>query len=201
MPTTDTRNGRSKGRAVPAVPLHTFQDSGIVVKLHKLSPMTSQEIILQVQREMAAEKPQAPVFEIDYGKGKIEELNYAHPVYVARMEEWEQAVNREANDRLFRLAALAAVELTGDLAWRDEVKRQKRLLKLTAKLEWRDDPELELEENDQIFYVKHVCCASPDDVKEFYQAITQRSQPTEAAVEAHKASFPGDVQGSEHLEL
>ena len=201
MITTETQNERSKGRAVPAVPLHTFQDSGIVVKLHKLSPMTSQEIILQVQREMAGDKPIAPVFEVDYGKGKVEEPNYSHPIYVKRLEEWDQSVNREANDRLFRLAALAAVELTGDQAWRDKVKRQKRLLKLTAKLEWHDDPELEPEENDQIFYVKHVCCASPDDVREFYQAITQRSQPTEAAVEAHKQSFPGDVQGPLDLEL
>jgi len=201
MPTTDVQNGRSKGRAVPAVPLHTFKDSGIVVKLHKLSPMTSQDIILQVQREMAADKPQPPLFEIDYGKGKIEEPNYGHSVYVKLIEEWDQAVNREANDRLFRLAALVAVELFDNATWRDEVKRQKRLLKVTAKIEWIDDPDLEPEENDQIFYVKHICCASPDDVKEFYAAITQRSQPTEAAVEAHKANFPGDVQGQEHLEL
>jgi len=201
MATTDTQNGRSRGRVAPAIPLHTFADSGIVVKLHKLSPMTSQDIILQVQREMAAEKPKPPIYEIDYGKGKIEEPNYSHPVYVARLAEWDQAVNREANDRLFRLAALAAVELSGDLAWRDEVARKKRLLKVTAKLEWRDDPDLEPEENDQIFYVKHICCASPDDVKEFYAAISQRSQPTEAAVEAHKASFSGDVQGTVGMEL
>lgn len=194
MSTTDTQNGRAKGRVAPAVPLHTFQDSGITVRLHKLSPMTSQAIVLQVRSEMDDSKPRPPIFEVDYGKGKIDEPNYSHPGYVKRIEEWEAAVNSEANDRLFRTAALVAVEIIGDDTWRDEVKRHKRLLKLTAKLDWYDDPSLEPEENDQIYYIKHIAFASPDDAKEFYKAITQRSQPTEAAVEAHKQSFQGDVQ-------
>lgn len=193
MITTETQNGRIPGRGVPALPTHTFKDSGITVKLHKLSPMTSQEIIQQVRREMADDKPEPPVFEVDYGKGKVQEPNEAHPVYVARLQRWENAVSREANDRLFKLAAIAAVEMTIDDSVRDQIKAKKRYLKVGAKLEWTNDPDLTDDENDQWFYVTHIACASPEDVKEFYEAIATRSGPTEAAIEQHKGLFPGDV--------
>jgi hypothetical protein len=200
MTTTDTQNGRQRPRAVPAVPTHTFRDSGITVKLHKLSPMTSQELIANVRRELADTKPEPPLFEQDYGRGKIEEPNVGHPVYQRLLSEWEASVNKLANDRLFRLACLVAVEVEMTPEVQAEIARKKRLFRLAARLEWHDDPELEPFENDQIFYVTHICCASPDDVQEFYQAIALRSQPTEAAIEQHKQSFRSDVQGSLDLE-
>ena len=193
--TTDVHNGRSKGRAVPDVPTHTFRDSGITVRLHKLGPMTSQEIIAQVRRELAESEPQPPVFEVDYGDGKRKEPNRAHPSYVADMAEWESKVSRLANERLFKLAALDAVEITIDDAIRAQIKRKKRILLVAAGIEWLDDPNLTADENDQLFYVTHIACASPEDLKEFYLAVAMRSQPTEAAIEQHKATFPGDVQG------
>lgn len=201
MSTTDVQNGRHKGRAVPALPTHTFQDSGITVRLHKLSPMTSQEIIAAVRRELADTRPEAPRFEVDYGRGKIEEPNEAHPVYQRLLKEWEASVSKLANERLFKLACLDAVELTIDDAIREQIRRKKRLMKIAARLDWQDDPDLEPDENDQLFYITHIACASPDDVQEFYQAIALRSQPTEAAIEQHKQSFRGDVQTAERVEL
>lgn len=201
MITTDTQNGHVRGRAVPAVPRHTFQDSGITVKLHKLSPMTSQEIIAQVQREKAADKPQPPMVEVDYGNGKVQEPHEGHPVYVERLKRWQSECNTEANKRLFQLACLDAVEvdMTDDL--RRQIEGKKRRMKIAAGLVWEDNPELTQDENDQIFYITHIACASPDDLQEFYQAIALRSQPTEAAIDDHKHSFPGDVQGTIDLEL
>ena len=201
MTTTDVQNGRAKGRAVPALPTHTFRDSGITVKLHKLSPMTSQEIIASVRRELRDSEPQPPLAEVDYGQGKVQEPNKLHPVYVERLKEWEAKVNSESNERLFRLACLDAVELSITDEIRAQIARKKRLLRLVAKWEWQDDPDLEQHENDQIFYITHIACASPEDLQEFYQAIATRSQPTEAAVEQYKQSFPGDVPASEHMEL
>jgi len=200
MTTTDTQNGRQKGRVVPPVPTHTFRDSGITVKLHKLSPMTSQEIMTAVQRERADTKPEPPQFEVDYGKGKVQEPHYGHPVYQERLQRWQAECNTEANRRLFRLACLAAVEVEMTPEVQAQIARKKRLMRLAAKLEWEDDPDLEPSENDQIFYVTHICCASPDDVQEFYQAIALRSQPTEAAIDQHKQSFRSDVQGAIDLE-
>ena len=201
MTTTDVQNGRSKGRAVPAVPTHTFKDSGVTVRLHKLSPMTSQEIMTAVQRERADTKPEPPMFEVDYGKGKIEQPNVSHPVYQELLQRWQTECNTEANRRLFRLACLAAVEVEMTADVQAVIARKKRLMRIAAKLEWEDDPDLEQDENDQIFYITHIACASPDDIQEFYAAIALRSQPTEAAIEQHKQSFRSDVEGSERVEL
>ena len=195
MITTDVQNGRAKGRAVPALPTHTFRDSGITVRLHKLSPMTSQEIMLQVKREMRATEPQPPIAEVDYGSGKILEPHKGHPVYQEKLKEWEAAVNREANERLFHLACLVGVELELDNAALEAIEKRKRYLKLVAKLEWLDNPDLSEAENNQIFYITHIACASPEDLQEFYQAIAMRSQPTEAAIEQYKSEFQGDVSG------
>lgn len=198
---TDTLNGRAKGRAAPGLPTHTFRDSGITVRLHKLSPLTSQEIIAAVRRELKDSEPPPPLSEVDYGNGKVMEPNKLHPVYVERLKAWEAQINKVANERLFRLACLDAVELTIGDAEREAIARKKRMFRLVAKLDWQDDPDLTQDENDQIFYVSHIACASPEDLQEFYMAIATRSQPTEAAVELHKASFPGDVSGPVDLEL
>lgn len=201
MATTDVQNGRHRGRTVPALPTHTFQDSGVTVKLHKLSPMTSQEIIAAVRRELADTRPEPPLFDVDYGKGTIQEPNESHPVYQRLLKEWNDKVQSIANERLFRTAALVAVELDIDDDWRAFVVRLRRRLKAIAKITFVDDPDLNQDENDQIFYITHHACKSAEDIKEFYQAVALRSQPTEAAIEQHKASFRSDVQAAERMEL
>jgi hypothetical protein len=194
--TTDLQqhvNGRLRGRAVPELPTHTFKDSGITVRLHKLSPMTGQAVMAQAQRELAGEKPEPPLVENDYGQGKIKEPHTGDPIYARRLQEWQAKCSKLANDRMFKLAALDAIELPiGDVE-RAAIARKKRNLQLAANIVWEDDPNLDQDENDRIFYLTHIACGSAEDLLEFYEAVALRSQPTEAAVEAHKASFPGDV--------
>lgn len=187
----DRVNGRYTSVSGP--PMHTFRDSGVTVKLHKLGPLTNNEIIQAAQRELADEKPQPPVVEVDYGQGTTQEPNEGDPVYVKRLSAWQAKCNALANERLFKLACLVAVEVSLTDADKQAIAQRKRLLRLAAHLDWQDDPALTQDENDQIFYITHIACASPDDLKEFYQAIATRSQPTEAAVQSHKDSFPGDV--------
>lgn len=198
---TDHINGRQRGRVPPALPTHTFKDSGITVRLHKLSPITNQQILAQCQRELADRKPQPPLVEVDYGQGKVIEPHTGHPLYQEKLAAWNTEVNKLANDRLFKLAALDAIEVTIGDAELAQIARKKRMLKVAAGIVWEDDPELTPEENAQLFYVTHICCASPDDLREFYEAVALRSQPTEAAVEQHKATFPGDLPGAVGLGL
>lgn len=199
--TVETTNGHVKGRAVPPLPSHTFKDSGVTVRLHKLSPMTGQEIHAVVERELADERPRPPVVEVDYGQGKIARPHEGDPVYQELLAAWRKRVNAIANDRLFKVAALLAVELTIGDAERTQIARTKKYLRLAGKLEWQNDPELDEAENDQLFYMTHIACGSGEDLQEFYQAIATRSQPTEAAIERHKESFPGDVSGAVDLGL
>lgn len=194
-------NGHVKGRGVPPLPTHTFKDSGVTVRLHKLSPITGQEIAQQVQREQAGTKPQPPLVAVDYGQGTITQPNTGDPTYRQMLAAWQAECSRIANDRLFDLACLLAVEVTIGEAERAQIARTKRLLRLTAGIDWQDRDDLTPEENDQLFYMTHVAPGSPDDLKEFYEAITIRSQPTEAAIERHKDSFPGDVSGALDLGL
>lgn len=198
---TERINGHLKGRAVPPLPAHTFRDSGVTVRLRKLSPLTGQEIGAQVQRELAATKPEPPLVEVDYGQGKIKQPHTGDPVYQQLLKAWQDEVNRIAQDRLFDLVCLAAVEITIGEAERAQIERTKRLLKITARVEWQDNPDLTPEENDQLFYMTHIACGSKEDLTELYQAVVARSQPTEAAIERHKDSFPGDVSGALDLGL
>lgn len=199
MTTTDLHDRINRrlqaGRRVPELPLHTFKDSGVTVRLRKLSPLTGQEIANAVAKELADSKPQPPTVEVDYGQGKRIILHDGDPTYQELLDKWQANVNRIANDRLFDLAAIDAVELTIGEAEREQINRKKRYLRLIAKVEWEDRPELEPDENDRLFYMTHIACGSAEDLKDFYRAVMERSQPTEAAIERHKESFPGDVQG------
>lgn len=196
---TERINGRYD--RVTGPPMHTFRDSGIAVKLRKLSPMTSQDIVAQCRRDLADSEPKPPIVEIDYGQGTIKEPNRGDPTYTRLHAEWETEVNKLANERLFKLAALDAVEITIGAEERAQIARAKRIMKIAAHIDWQDDPELTEAENLQYFYIRHIACGSPEDVQEFYQAVATRSQPTEAAIERHKETFPRDVSGSVDLEL
>lgn len=201
---TDTQihaNGRVRGRAVPELPLHTFKDSGVTVRLHKLSPMTGQEIHAVVERELADDKPRPPIVDVDYGQGKLAMPHEGDPVYQELLAAWRKRVNTIANDRLFKVAALLAVELTVGERERTQIDRTKKYLRLAGKLEWQDDSELSQEENDQLFYMTHIACGSAEDLQEFYMAIATRSQPTEAAIERHKETFPGNLSGAVDLDV
>jgi hypothetical protein len=177
--TTIVENGHVKGRAVPPLPEHTFKDSGITVRLRKIAPTTQTALALQIQREIP--KPAPPVVDTDLG---LEE-NAADPAYEKRLKEWERECSMELNRRLFKLACL---ECEVEVDHEDVARKQAHFRAIG--LEWDDDPRLSAEENARVFYIQHIACATTDDMSEFYQAITRRSQPTEEAVERHIQTFP-----------
>ena len=187
---TEVHNGHVKGRAVPALPLHTFQDSGITVRLRKLSPMTSQRLSEAVRREFPP--PDPPTYEVEYGDTKVREINDADPTYLARRQRWQEETAQIFNERMLKLVCLDAIEIDLDKYAQAEITRKKRSMAVVG-VKWEDDPELSVDENARLFYVQHCCLASSDDLRELYTAVTARSQPTEAAVQAHVETFPGDA--------
>lgn len=183
-------NGHVKGREVPPLPTHTFQDSGITVRLRKLSPMTSQRLSEAVRREYPP--PEPPTYEVEYGDTQVREINDADPTYLARYARWQETTAKVFNERLLKLVCLDAIEIELDADAQAEITRKKRSLAVVG-VAWEDDPDLSVDENARLFYVQHCCLASPDDMRELYAAVTARSQPTEAAVAAHVETFPGDA--------
>lgn len=181
-------NGHAQGRAVPPLPQHTFQDSGITVGIRKIGPMTQQRLAQQIMRDDP--EPQPPVVQTEIGP----EPNPADPTYERAVREWQQRTGLALNERLMLLAALEA-EVTIDDAARDEIARRQRHMR-AAGIAWAPHPDLDDEENERVFYILHVACASTDDLKEFGRAVRERSVPTEEAVARQVASFPGDLPGA-----
>lgn len=174
----------TRGRAAPALPEHTFKDSGITIRFRKIGPATQQRLAQQVQKEMP--EPDPPLVDTELGQ----EPNPADPAYQAAMQDWQRQTGLALNDRLMAFAALEA-EIEIDAALQAQIARTRRHLEYLGI--WQDDERLTQEENDRILYVLHIACASPDDLREFGQALMQRSVPTEEAVQRHITTFPGDV--------
>lgn len=180
-------NGHAQGRAAPALTHFTFVDSGITVGIRKIGPMTQQALIQQLRRERP--EPQPPTVDTELGR----EENTADPAYARALDDWQRDLALELNARLTRLAALEA-DVTIDDAARQAIARKRRHMRAVG-LDAGDSADLTEAENDRVFYILHVACASPDDLKEFGRAVRERSVPTEEAVAAHVATFSGDVSG------
>jgi hypothetical protein len=179
-----TTNG-TRGRQPPALPEHTFKDSGITIKIRKVGPTTQQRLAQAIMREMP--EPVIPMVDTEIGP----EPNAADPAYIAAKEKWEQDTRNELTQRLMLIAALES-EVTIDERARQDIARKRRHLKLIG-IPFEDYPDLTPEENEKVFYILHVAAGTPEDLGEFSQAVLRRSVPTEEAVQAQIATFQRDV--------
>ncbi len=177
-------NGQ-RGRIAPALPQHTFQDTGITIGIRKVSPSTQQSIAQQIMRDIP--EPAIPIAETELGK----EPNPADPAYIAAKAEWDQTTRGELTRRIMLIAALEA-EVEIDERARTDMARRKRSLQ-AAKTPYQDDPDLTLEENERVFYVLHIAAGTPEDLSEFGNVVLRRSVPTEEAVQAQIATFQRDI--------
>jgi hypothetical protein len=187
---------RPRGRAVPAYARHTFADSGISVSLRKIGPSTLQSVANGIRKEAKAypighehKFPEPPVQIVDIAGERSEEINPNDPDYQAKLDQWGNWAMGEINTRLLHLAAADAVIPDAppeEIA--EEAQRVRRSL-ARAGAAVDDLPGYTAEEADRIVWVQHVCIASPEDLKEFYEAITQRSAVTEEAIDDVTATF------------
>lgn len=188
----------ARGRKVNARPRHLFRDTGIEVELHKLSPTTLQRIAEAVRAEARAlpsghehKMPEPPVERVDMGGEIREERNETHPDYLAALEKWGRWAMAESNERFLRIAAITAIEPVG--ISEDEIREEARRVRRVLALEGAEPPyhdKYSPEENDRIIWLLHVAIGTTEDLQEFYQALTQRSNVQEEAVQAHISTFP-----------
>lgn len=179
-------NGTHKpGRVVPALPEHTFKDSSITIKIRKVGPTTQQRLAQQIMREIP--EPLPPTITTELGP----EANAADPAYIEARAEWDQTTRNELTQRLMLIAALEA-EVTIDDAARADIARKKRHLSLIG-IPYEDNPALDADENEKVFYILHVAAGTPEDLADFANAVLKRSVPTEEAVQRQIATFQRDV--------
>ena len=174
-----------RGRIAPALPQHTFKDTGITIGIRKVGPSTQQSIAQAIMRDMP--EPPIPVIETELGP----EQNAADPAYIAAKAEWSQKTRAELTRRIMLIAALEA-DVTIDDRAREDSARRRRSLRL-AKTPYDDDPDLTPEENERVFYVLHVAAGTPEDLGEFGDVVLRRSVPTEEAVQSQIATFQRDL--------
>lgn len=179
-------NGQEKrGRIVPPLPTHTFQDTGITIKIRKIGPTTQQRLAQQIMKELP--EPPIPMAETELGP----EPNAADPAYITAMEQWHHDTNVLLSERLLLIAALEA-EVEIDEAARADIARKKRHLRL-AGMPYEDNPDMTPEENEKVFYITNIAAGTPEDLREFSAAVMRRSVPTEEAVQAQIATFQRDL--------
>jgi hypothetical protein len=188
---------RQQGRVVPPLPTYTF-DTGITVQVRKVGVMTQQAVMQAIADEWAAQgdgEPRPPTHRVNYGTDDEpewkDEPNSADPDYQQRLQAWNQKYQLEIQDRIFTLAAL---EAEFDVDYEALARTRRALARVGVVL--KDDPDLTEDENAKVHYFKHCAAATQEDLTGFYTALTRRSQPTQEAVERHKAAFQGDLEGA-----
>lgn len=156
---------------------YTFKDTGIQVKIRKISPLMASDVA------RAIPEPIPPENEVDYGegKGRVRERNYSDPNYLAAMADYR----RHVSEVIQRVMILRSVYVTGE-DWKAEVAEYRDFMKQQT------GSELE-EKEDLVIYVLRICVGTQEDLEELIESITKRSQPTEELVEAAKRSFRGEV--------
>ena len=184
---TETTNGvvHSRGRVVPPEKLyeHTFVDTGITVHVRKLSTFWRDTVRKQVQREPEYKKPDPPIFEHDYGQGKVTAPNYGHPLYQQLMADWQRRVNEAVGERVTPFVINSGVVCEVD----DEAVSAARIRAAEQAIDLSDY-------SDHYVYVAFCCIGSYDDWQDLLRAVFERTAPTEAAIQSYKDTFPGDVQ-------
>lgn len=163
------------GRDVPKPGETLTLSTGITVGIRKVSPHTREAIGRSIP------KPKPPMIEQDYGDGKTRmEPNEDDAGYQQALAEWQQAIIRKSQEVIYRLGVV--VDIDHDA--------------LTARRAVMEEMGLPVAESDHLAYVQHIVVATDEDMQAIVNAVTNKSQPTEEAVEEHLDTFPDRVQGA-----
>lgn len=182
---------QKNGRTPPPEVLydHTFQDTGRVVQIRKVSSLLRAETRRQVAASPGFDEPQPPTSKVDYGEGAVTIPNPSHPVYQELRREWANRVAEETGARLKKIAIRRGVVCEVDHLAVANVRAVMA------------DAGVDLSAfDDHYVYVAFVCVGSDDDWTDLLKAIFERSAPQEAAIQAHIASFQPDVPGAPALQ-
>lgn len=154
---------------------HTFKDTGITVRLRKVSPL----LVIKLQESFPAPKP--PMQEVMLGDEKRIEPNPSHPDYVEALTQHQAEMNARVTSLLIRRGVYPD--------WNEEKQKEVEEIKTF----WKETYGRELDGTPLEIYVSYVAIGSDKDLEELLDAILKRSQPTEGAIAQAQERFPGDL--------
>lgn len=171
---------------------YTFRDSDRTIEITRV-PVG---MLGQLGDEFPA--PALPKTETDYGDGKkVWEDNPNDPDYRAALADWRKKINNESQ----KLIAQRALPPLSD-AQKEEVKE--------VRTYWQENFGHDLALTDKEIFVYKICAATAEDIQEFVEFVTRRSQPTQGGIaDANKHFRPvngvpvgdgPDLQGAGHLQ-
>jgi hypothetical protein len=160
---------------------YTFKDTGISIKIKKVSPL----LIVEMHKYFPPPKP--PMQEVVYGDPgepgakTVEEPNESHPDYLAAIDQYN--IDLESKMRELMIKRGVVINLS------DEQKQEVQELRE----DWEEMYGNQLSGNDKYVFISYIAIGTDKDMEEVIEAITRRSQPTEAAIAETKAGFQSEV--------
>jgi hypothetical protein len=151
----------------------TFEN-GRTVTITRVSPLTLQSV------ERSCPRPIPPIQKTDLGA----EPNYAHPDYIAALNEWQRKINEMSLDTVI----LFGVETNIDMPALEKARAKAKRAGIT------------LPDDDLLCYVKHICIGSLDELARLRVKILDTSLPTEERIGEAAEGFKSDVEGDAHSE-
>lgn len=178
--------GATNGRSATALPTFTFPDSGIAVKLRRISPDTQARIALALSKEWDATnpRPQPPIQAVEAIDGNTEMPNANDPDYLKAIAEWMGQFNAEVGKRLL-LLALSMIEVTIDQAALDQLKREMAAI----------GAPFDADADDRDIYLKQICVSSVLDAAALVAYVQGTSAPTKEGIQATLDMFQRSVSG------
>lgn len=162
----------------------TFPDTGITVQIRKFSPLLRDDLDAALRREYPPPDPPLNTVPGGFGDGATkQEPNESDPDWIKAVAKWHVAHYERLGERLFRIAVKRYIDCEVDL---DAVKRLRDDFKELG---------VDLDPDDKYIYVTRICIGTLQDRDDLSTALFKRTAELGEAVDAHKATFRGDVSG------
>jgi hypothetical protein len=165
-------------REAPELEEYTFPSTGVTVRIRKVSPLLSQEVLKAWQKKNP--EPEPPLEEIKYGVTTRLEPNYSNPHYLQARRRWVERMNVEIGEQTLRLMIKRGVVV--DLPM-DEIA--------AFKAQFKEETDIDIEGDDLYIYIAYMCVGTDADIEDLRDKIMTRSAPTEKKVEEKITDFPG----------
>lgn len=160
---------------------HTIEDTGIKLKMQKVSPTLIQSARLALL-STKPDPPLGPPIEMEGPlKGTREEMP-DDPKYQEQLAKWLRGVNSKLIEMQVERAVLE-IEYSD---WETEAADLRKFLEKMGSDE--------LPDSDKTLFITHIACGTDEDLKALADAIQKRSQPTDETVSDAQATFRPEVQ-------